>query len=106
MLEKDSQQTKTSAFDASTRERIFVIDDETRICDSLRELLIDSGYEVITFQNSDEAANEIRTGQFDLIISDIKMPGLSGLDLLRLARNVDPQALVVLMTISPVGIGY
>lgn len=80
------------------KERILIIDDEKRICDSLSALLTDSGYEVAAFQNSGEAADEIRTGRFDLILSDIKMPGLTGLDLLRLARTVDPQALVVLMT--------
>jgi len=83
---------------AGAKERILVIDDEKRMCDSLEALLTDSGYEVVTFQDSDRAAEEIKTGRFDLIISDIKMPGMSGLDLLRIARTVDPQALVVLMT--------
>ena len=68
------------------RERILVVDDERRICDSLSALLNDSGFEVATFQDSDEAAREIRSGHFDMIITDIKMPGLSGLEILRLAR--------------------
>jgi len=80
------------------RERILVIDDERRICESLSALLTGSGYEVATFQDSDNAAREIRSGQFDLIISDIKMPGMTGIDILRLARKVDPSALVILMT--------
>jgi len=82
----------------NVRERIIVIDDEKRMCDSLEELLTGSGFDVITFQGSDQAALEIQDGNFDLIISDIKMPGLSGLDILRMARTVDPQALVILMT--------
>lgn len=89
---------RDTAIPKGIKERILIIDDERRICDSLSALLTDSGYEVVAFRNSGEAAEEIRTGRFDLILSDIKMPGLTGLDLLRLARNVDPQALVVLMT--------
>ncbi len=89
---------QASILDKQIKERILVIDDEKRICDSLSSLLTDSGYEVETFQSSDEAAEEIKRGRFDLIISDIKMPGLSGFDILRLARTVDPQALVILLT--------
>lgn len=87
-----------AAHGTEIKERILVIDDEKRMCDSLSTLLAGGGYQVATFQDSERAAEEIKTGRFDLIISDIRMPGLSGLDLLRLARTVDPQALVVLMT--------
>jgi signal transduction histidine kinase/DNA-binding response OmpR family regulator len=97
-VDKGPKMKRGGALSIGIRERILVIDDERRMCESLESLLSDSGYEVATFQDSRNAAEEIKTGQFDLIISDIKMPGLSGLDLLRLARMVDPQALVVLMT--------
>lgn len=98
MIEKDVMPGLAAVSIDGSKERILVIDDEKRMCDSLEALLTDSGYEVVTFQESDRAAEEIKTGRFDLIISDIKMPGMSGLDLLRVARKIDPQALVVLMT--------
>ncbi len=97
MIEKDIKSDILTA-GVGTRDRILVIDDEKRMCDSLEALLTDSGFEVATFQESEKAAEEIKTGRFDLIISDIKMPGMSGLDMLRIARRVDNQALVVLMT--------
>lgn len=87
-----------SSLDNHVKERIIVIDDEKRICESLTTLLSDSGYDVEAFQNSEAASREIKKGRFDLIISDIKMPGMSGFDILRLARTVDPQALVILLT--------
>ncbi|MCK5126234.1 MAG: GAF domain-containing protein [candidate division Zixibacteria bacterium] len=90
-------QEKTSV-NKNIKERIIVIDDEKRICDSLKTLLTESGYDVKTFNKSEDASLEIKTGNFDLIVSDIKMPGITGLDILRLARDIDPQALVVLMT--------
>ena len=89
---------KMNSLDKAPKERILVIDDEKRMCDSLEMLLTESGYQVLTFQTGEDAAHEVRNGNFDLIVSDIKMPGMTGLDLLRLARDVDPQALVVLMT--------
>ncbi len=98
MIDKDIQTATNLGTSVDFKERILVIDDEKRMCDSLEALLTDSGYDVMTFQSSDKAAEEIKTGRFDLIISDIKMPGMTGLDLLRIARKVDPQALVVLMT--------
>ncbi len=98
MTDKSHNLELNEIIPADTKERILVIDDEERIGDSLSSLLTGSGYEVAIFRNSAEAADEIRRGYFDLILSDIKMPDLSGIDLLKLAREVDPQALVVLMT--------
>jgi len=98
MIDQTLTHELEEALNCQIRERILVIDDEKRICDSLSVLLTDSGFEVAVFENSDDAAQEIKTGNFDIIISDIKMPGLSGLDLLKLARKVDPQAMVILMT--------
>jgi len=98
MIEKNIKAEIDTVIGSGVKERILVIDDEKRMCDSLEALLTDSGYEVATFQESEKAAQEIKTGRFDLIISDIKMPGMTGLDLLKIARDVDSQALVVLMT--------
>lgn len=98
MLKQKSSLQKSLNLKTGIKERVLIIDDEKRICDSLTSLLIDSGFEVKAYQDSRKAAEEIKSGYFDLILSDIKMPGLTGIDLLRLARAVDPQALVILMT--------
>jgi len=77
---------------------IIVVDDEERMCESLKTLLEIDGYRVNTFTESEKAAQSIREGKYDLVITDIKMPGLSGLDLLKTARETDPYLEVILMT--------
>src|SRR5712691_11537518 len=77
---------------------ILVVDDERAIQDSIAWCLRTEGHEVRT-AGSGEEAMAIMAGQgFDLIISDIIMPGLSGVDLLRKARALQPRTPVVLIT--------
>ncbi|MCP4704920.1 MAG: response regulator [candidate division Zixibacteria bacterium] len=79
-------------------EKILVVDDEVRMCDSLNELLSGSGYEVFTAQSADDAISKIKTDQFDLVITDIKMPGKTGLELLKAIKEIDPEIIVILIT--------
>ena len=79
-------------------DKILVIDDEARMCDSLYELLTGGGYNVIVTQSSVEALQMIEKDSFDLIVTDIKMPDVSGLDILKKARQKDPETVVILMT--------
>ncbi len=79
-------------------ERIIIIDDEKRMCDSLSALLIGDGYEVDAFQNSTEAAEAIKKRRVDLVITDIKMPALDGLEILKRVKAVDDGIPVILMT--------
>jgi two-component system phosphate regulon sensor histidine kinase PhoR len=78
--------------------RILVIDDEERMCDSLKALLSTVGYEVETATDGDEALGIILGKEFDVILSDIKLPGKDGLQLLREAKHKDPNSVVILMT--------
>jgi len=83
---------------AGSTERIIIIDDERRMCESLSALLTGDGYEVETFQSSLEAAEAIRDQRVDLVITDIKMPGMDGLELLRKVKEIDDGIPVILMT--------
>ncbi len=79
-------------------EKILVVDDEERMCHSLYELLTADGYDVITTQSGKEAIDLMRRRQFSLVLTDIKMPEIGGMDILRAARDVDPEIIVILMT--------
>lgn len=80
------------------QEKILVADDELRMCESLKTLLSNSGYEVETVQDGEEAIRLINENNFDLILADIKMPKVNGVDILRKAKSKDRDNLVILMT--------
>jgi two-component system response regulator PilR (NtrC family) len=80
--------------------RILVVDDEERVLFVWREALreLGSGYDVITASTSAEARERIREAPFSLIITDLKLPTESGVELTELVRVLDPEVPVVWMT--------
>ncbi|MBU2626460.1 MAG: GAF domain-containing protein, partial [candidate division Zixibacteria bacterium] len=78
--------------------KILVVDDEVRMCDSLYALLTSIGHEVETAFDGDSACEKIATTYYDVVLSDIKLPGKDGIDVLRAAKDKDPHSVVILMT--------
>lgn len=78
--------------------KILLIDDEERMCESMKTLLEIDGYRVDAFTDSHKASLSLSEKDYDLVISDIKMPGLNGLEILRQAHARDPYLEVILMT--------
>ena len=69
--------------------KILVIDDEELITISLQKLLSRQGYEVVTSQDAGSALQKIKEGGFDLIISDVRMPGMDGIEtILKIRKNL------------------
>jgi DNA-binding NtrC family response regulator len=77
---------------------VLVVDDESGILDTLRILLRNEGFEVTTAQGGKAGLEQIRAGTHDIILSDVRMPQVSGLDVLTAAREQDPMTPVILMT--------
>ncbi len=77
---------------------VLIVDDESGILDSLRILLKKEGYEVTAAQGGKAGLDLIRGGTFDIVLSDIRMPQVSGLDILAAVREQDPLTPVILMT--------
>ena len=76
---------------------LLIVDDEKSIRYSLKRMF-EGPYAIITAQNGEEALEQIRGNPPDLIIMDIKMPGRSGIEILREIKAIDPKSLVILMT--------
>ncbi|MBK7596125.1 MAG: sigma-54-dependent Fis family transcriptional regulator [Gemmatimonadetes bacterium] len=78
--------------------RILVVDDERSIRDILAQVLGYEGYEVATASSGGEALSSYRTRAADLVILDVKMQGIDGLDTLAQLRQQDPEARVVMIS--------
>ncbi|OGC90971.1 MAG: hypothetical protein A2W25_07785 [candidate division Zixibacteria bacterium RBG_16_53_22] len=78
--------------------KILVIDDEPRMVDSLRTLLTMEGYQVVGEYDARKAVKKLEESDFDLVITDIKMPGVDGIDVLTRAHQKDPFMGVILIT--------
>ena len=72
--------------------KILVIDDEGLVTASLKQLLKKSGYDVDVAHNGNAAMEKIRESDFDLIISDIRMPGINGVEVVKQIRRYLQQA--------------
>lgn len=82
--------------------RILVVDDEVGMLEVYADTLhILDGVRVSTENSSVQAAKRLETEHFDLLITDIRMPGLSGVELLRLCRGFDPDLPVLIVTAFP-----
>jgi len=77
---------------------ILVVDDEGAIRYSVTKTLQRSGYRVDAVGSAEEALDLLATHEFDVVLTDIRMPGLSGVDLLGHVREIHPDTSVILMT--------
>jgi nitrogen regulation protein NR(I) len=76
---------------------VLIVDDDRSIRYSLKRMLEDK-YSIITAQNGEEALSRLKENSPDLIIMDIKMPGLNGIEVLKQIKSIDPKSLVIIMT--------
>ncbi len=68
--------------------KILVIDDDELVLKTMKNLLLKTGYKVTCASNAENAFNEIKKQEFDLIVSDIRMPGKNGVEAIREIRNI------------------
>lgn len=80
------------------RARILVVDDELIMRESLSGWLQRDGHEVETAASGEEALDKIKEVRFDILLVDIKMEGISGLDVLKLVKDDDPDVAIVMIT--------
>ncbi|MBM4330091.1 MAG: sigma-54-dependent Fis family transcriptional regulator [Deltaproteobacteria bacterium] len=78
--------------------RVLAVDDDLEMCKLLSDFLTGEGFSVLTIGSSLEAAKIIKKEEFDVIITDLKMEGLKGLDLLEEVKKIAPLTPVVIIT--------
>ncbi len=78
--------------------RILVVDDEPHVVQIFQDLLAQRGYEVVSSTNGDDAILKVTTESFDLVLTDINLPGVDGLEVVRAAKAADKDTCVILIT--------
>jgi len=78
--------------------RVLVVDDEPAVVEVVVELLTEQGYEVRAETSAEAGVTAFEAWRPDAVLTDINLPGQSGIDLIRSVKNLDPEACVVVMT--------
>ena len=79
-------------------DRILIVDDDRSIRYSLRRMFEEREFEVLEAKNGKEALDFIQQGGIDLVLADVRMSGMTGLEVLKEARNINPKLLMIIMT--------
>lgn len=79
-------------------ERLLIVDDEDTLCESLQRVLMSEGYEVEIADSAEAAFLLLKNKSYDLIITDIILPGISGIELLANYRKTRPSQKVIIIT--------
>lgn len=79
-------------------EKVLIIDDEMLLRDFLAETLSRKGLEVATAENGHKALQLLKTQSFDLVITDMKMPDMTGIEVLKKVKELSPSTLVLIIT--------
>jgi DNA-binding NtrC family response regulator len=82
----------------NSRASILIVDDEKIIRDSLSKWFLEDGYQVGSAENATEALRQLQIRRWDIILLDIKMPGMDGMELQVRIREIDPQATIIFIT--------
>ncbi|HBG45578.1 MAG TPA: Fis family transcriptional regulator [Deltaproteobacteria bacterium] len=81
-----------------SKQRIIIVDDEKDMRDFLEIMLRKEGYDALGVESAPVALEEIKSRGADLVISDVRMPVMGGVDFLKAMKEMDPEALVVMIT--------
>lgn len=83
---------------ASKVGRVLVVDDEQDTRALIQEVLVEEGYDVHLCANGEQALQALGRNHFELVLADVKMPGISGIELLAQVRELAPYTEVIIMT--------
>lgn len=78
--------------------KIMVIDDEDIVCKMTKAIFEEDGFIVETFTNSEPALARLREQTFDVVITDLKMKGIDGMEVLKIVKTETPETKVIMIT--------
>lgn len=78
--------------------RILVVDDEMIVCESCRRILVEEGYEVECATSGKEAYEKMKANPSDIVLTDLKMPGIDGMEVLKAFRTDYPDTVIIMIT--------
>ena len=82
----------------SQKFKLLIVDDNQDLCESLLDILELKGYEVMTVFSGYQAIAAVKKEQFNLVLMDVKMPGISGIDTLKILKKISPGLKVIMIT--------
>ncbi len=96
--EKEDSAIIATGYALKTMKRILVVDDEIEVCNVLRDFLTVKGYDVYTASDGRTAIAKVKEIRPHIVLLDIMMPGMDGLETLKEIRKVDPGVGVIMVT--------
>jgi FixJ family two-component response regulator len=78
--------------------KVLVLDDEQIVLDSITRILETETYEVKTCRSGDQALDALKSGRFDVLITDLKMPGMDGIQAMEALAEIDPDLSMIMVT--------
>ncbi|RMH06018.1 MAG: response regulator [Nitrospirae bacterium] len=82
-------------------ERVLIVDDDEGVRDALAQFLHSLDYQVMTAEDGEDALNKYQKGEVDIILADLMMPKLDGIELLKRVRQVDEDVIFLMITGHP-----
>jgi YesN/AraC family two-component response regulator len=82
--------------------KILIVDDDILILGAMQGVLRTFNYEVVSYDRGEQALDRLRQEFFDIVITDLYMPGMDGLELIRRAKIIQPEIKVILVTGLPI----
>ena len=77
---------------------VLIVDDDRQVRDVLRQIFLAAGYKCVLAKDGDEGLQVFKAGRPPLVVTDLKMPGITGIELLQQVRAVDDDVAVIVLT--------
>ncbi|MFH1287418.1 MAG: response regulator [bacterium] len=81
-----------------TKLKVLIVDDNERFCDNLGDILDLKGYDILGVHDGYQAIEAVKNQKFDIALLDIKMPGLNGVETVKILKDIAPDISVIMIT--------